>query len=52
MVICELTATLTNCNLHKKYHQLKLPPTCELGMGSYKKLVLSMLTIIIFCIVV
>ena len=29
---------------------MKVPPTCELGMESYYKLVLTMLAIIMFCI--
>ena len=43
-----MTLTIVFCT--KKITSLKVPPTCELGMESYYKLVLTMLAIIMFCI--
>ena len=45
-----LTVTLTIVFCIQKITSLKVPPTCELGMESYYKLVLTMLAIIMFCI--
>ena len=40
-----MTLTIVFCI--KKITSLKVPPTCELGMESYYKLVLTMLAIIV-----